>query len=268
MERELINEYLSGKSINEIARSHFCSYTKIRNVLISNNIKIRPKYIFTRIQGNCKKIDEDYFKSINSYDKAYWLGIILSDGTIDKKGYKISLTSKDLELIEKFRNAIGSEHKISKIDRIDNRNGKNYISYIIQIGSKKFVRNIINIGITTKKSYDCEFPMIDIKYYNSFIRGLFDGDGTISIIRNKLRIAFCSTEEIVKHIQNYFRTKYKIEPKKLYQLKNKSNMNLANTIYFKDTLKILEILYEDSNENNRLSRKYNLYGKFNTQSEL
>ena len=43
----------------------------------------------------------DYFKEINSFEKAYWLGFICADGCIHKNGGKLTITVKDKEICEK-----------------------------------------------------------------------------------------------------------------------------------------------------------------------
>ena len=74
----------------------------------------------------------DYFKEINSPDKAYWLGYICADGCIKKSNNKVSLVSKDLEVIEGFKEAIGAEHAITKSENFDKRTNKTYRRYSIQ----------------------------------------------------------------------------------------------------------------------------------------
>lgn len=48
--------------------------------------------------------NEDYFKVIDSEDKAYWLGFISADGSVSKDAYhiRISLSSIDIKHLEKF----------------------------------------------------------------------------------------------------------------------------------------------------------------------
>ena len=68
----------------------------------------------------------DYFKEINSFEKAYWLGFICADGCIHKNGGKLTITVKDREICEKFKTSINSEHKISDRQIFDKRTNKNF----------------------------------------------------------------------------------------------------------------------------------------------
>lgn len=72
-------------------------------------------------------------------------------------------------------------------------------------------------------------------------------------------MSFTATREILEFIRKFFLEKYNIEPHPIYVTSEK--MNVFRTHYFADTKKILSLLYEDSNDNNRLNRKYKLYNK-------
>ena len=54
--------------------------------------------------------NEDYFKVIDSEDKAYWLGFISADGSVSKDAYhiRISLSSIDIKHLEKFLTCINA----------------------------------------------------------------------------------------------------------------------------------------------------------------
>ena len=162
------------------------------------------------------------------------------------------------EIIENFKEAIDSGHKISTVSSFDKRTNKTYTRYLIQICSKDFVKNLINFGVTNRKSYICNFPNLKKKYYPDFLRGLFDGDGSTSRkSKNNIRIKFIATKEIILEIHRFFKDNYDIEPHPIYSVSD--NMNVYNTHYFKDAQKVLSILYKNSNEKNRLTRKFLIY---------
>jgi len=260
-EKEICDLYLDGKSFTEIKVLIGIGQTLARKILVLNGIAIRGRSA-SRKKRKSHGLDVEYFKNIDSKEKAYWLGVIVSDGTIQKDGYKTSLASKDKDLIEKFKIAIKSEHTISKIEQFDKRTKKTYKRYMIQISSKEFTTNIINLGVTNRKSYVCEFPNIEEKYYLSFLRGLFDGDGSLGFeTENSIRMSFTATKEIINHIQIFLEKKHKIKPHPIYV--TSENMNVNRTHYFSDTKKILDLLYADSTEESRLNRKYNIYEKYN-----
>lgn len=259
---EICNRYIDGLSIKQISKICGHSCAKVRKILMDGKVNLRPKYTFNRSQiSNARELDVDYFKEIDSSDKAYWLGIISSDGTISRDGYKVSLTSKDFELVENFKKSIKSSHKISIVNSLDKRTNKIYKRYLIQIASKDFAEDIISNGVTSNKSHISFFPKIKKIFYNDFIRGIFDGDGSLERSgQNSIRISFTGSKEILEYTQEYFKSKYSIEKHPIYQVTK--NMNVYRTHYFKDSDCILDILYKNSSLTTRLTRKYKIYNEY------
>lgn len=259
-EPEIILLYEKNYSLTQIAEKYNSCPLTIRKLLARNGVQIRPRCSFNRTHKDCHQLTLDYFKNINSEEKAYWLGVIISDGTIQKDGYKTSLTSKDKDLIVKFKKAIKSTFPVSKIDSFDKRTKKTYTRFLIQVNSKEFTSYLIQHGVTNKKSYVCNFPIINQTFYLAFLRGLFDGDGSLTVnSKDNFRMSFTATKEILESIQNFLKEKFEIEPHPIYR--TSEAMNVFRTHYFADTKKILSLLYKNSTENSRLNRKYKLYVK-------
>lgn len=53
---------------------------------------------------NLIKIDEHIFDSIDTEEKAYWLGFIFADGNVSKRDntFEMTLSGKDIAHLEKF----------------------------------------------------------------------------------------------------------------------------------------------------------------------
>lgn len=205
----------------------------------------------------------DYFKEINTPDKAYWLGFICADGNIKKTNNKVSLTSKDLEVIQNFKEVIGAGHTISRIENFDKRTNKTYTGFSIQIGNELFVAHLINLGVTSNKTNVLEFPKIDEKYYSYFIAGLFDGDGSIILCgkeKNHIAINLISTNEVLSFIKTYILNKFDIQPK-YYCKVSKNKPNVWKMYLYSDAHKFLEFIYCDNTFKYYLKRKYDKYLK-------
>lgn len=256
--KELIKEIIDlskTKSEYEIANIYNRTQSGIHRILKKNNIVKLKK---SRLNMSHLALNINYFKEINSSDKAYWLGYICADGTITKNNGKITLFSKDLEVIEGFKEAIGAEHRISKRNSIDKRTNKTYTGYSIQIGNELFVANLINIGVTSNKTDVLNFPNIEEKYYSYFIAGLFDGDGSVGFRNNKkLRISLISTKEILDFICNLLTDMGINELSRTKISKNK--INVWKMYLYKDADKFLKYIYEDNNFKYYLRRKYNIF---------
>ena len=206
-EKQIIDLY-KNKSQKNIGKLFGMTQGGVRKVLKRNHI-IKLKN--SRLNMSKLSLDVDFFKNVDSNEKAYWFGYIAADGSINKKNNKVTLVSKDKEIIEKFKICIKSDHKISETNVFDKRTKKRYRGFTIQIGNEIFTNNLINKGLTNLKSKKFNFPNIDDKYYSYLIAGLFDGDGCISFRRckfkNKSRINLISTLENLVTIQNYLLNK-------------------------------------------------------------
>lgn len=254
-EQEIVNLY-KYKSQKEIGILFNLQQSSIFKILKRNNA---PKYKKSRVNMSKLSLDVDFFKNINTKEKAYWLGYIAADGNINKANNKVSLCSKDKEIIEKFKISIKSQHKISEIYTLDKRTNNTYKQYTIQISNEIFTKNLINIGITNLKTDIFDFPNINEKYYSYFISGLFDGDGSISIVKSNgtLRVDLISTMEILIFIQNYILINKNIEKLKIQRV-SKNKANVWRMFLYKDSVNFLNFIYQDKNFN-YLQRKYLIY---------
>lgn len=125
-----------------------------------------------------KHFNKNFFKKWSS-EMAYVLGYTFADGAVysNKRGSSyLEYTSTDLELINKVKVLLNSEHKISKRMKY-NPNCKD--SYRLQIGGVELLKDLEKYGIRQNKSLTVKFPIIPNKYLSSFIRGYFDGDGCV-----------------------------------------------------------------------------------------
>lgn len=146
--------------------------------------RLKKYYGITFLPDGKKEIDSNFFNKIDSEEKAYWLGFFFADGYIDKDtGFELVLCEKDYNHIKKFKSALKSKHKIGlKNIKLDN---KNFKAYRLNIKDKNIHDKLIEYGCVNNKSLVVEFPNINIfkkkKLIKDFIRGYFDGNGSISI---------------------------------------------------------------------------------------
>ena len=96
IQRELKSEYNIDVSVHGIY------------LILHDRVKIRDD----RDQALKYTCDDNYFKEINTEEKAYWLGFLYADGYINNKrkqgNYKvgIAISESDKAHLEKFKNAI------------------------------------------------------------------------------------------------------------------------------------------------------------------
>ncbi|MBK8576049.1 MAG: LAGLIDADG family homing endonuclease [Elusimicrobia bacterium] len=93
----------------------------------------------------------------------YFIGFFAADGniTINKNGsHYVEITSKDLDLLESFKQYFHLSIKIS--ERVDS-NGSN-LRYRIQIGSMSLVLELLKLGFSRRKSKTLKIPIFLIHY--------------------------------------------------------------------------------------------------------
>lgn len=168
------------------------------------------------------KVDENFFKCINTEEKAYILGFICADGHIEKDRLNITVSIKDIDILEKIRCAMHSNHPIKEVQRTNpykKTNRENLILSELMIGSVELVKSLFNMGLTTNKTYTLNGDILKYipKYLiRDFLRGYFDGDGNIFFGRRyssgyKYNVNICGNEDfLLKSFQVYFPSNNKL----------------------------------------------------------
>lgn len=237
---------------------------------------IKNNYILYSRHTSKRKIRHDIFKNIRTEIQAYLLGFFASDGNINekRKTIRIHLQKSDQEIIYLFKNIISPEARVFVKKEHDaiGRNGikiKAHESIGIDISSTILCNDLVNLGYGYNKTYsNLLLPKISDDLIKHFIRGYFDGDGSISghIVRNeinknpRLRLCFsiCSkTDSLLKEIKQYF-NKHDINVN--INFANRDKMFILETSSIKECKKIFDFLYNEANfYMNRKYVKYNHY---------
>lgn len=131
--------------------------------------------------------NENYFECIDNEHKAYWLGYLFADGCIYKaattnfgKEYfvvQLSLGIADISVLERLKSDIEIDKKIY----VGTYKSKNKCGEYCRLGisSNKMASDLMKIGCVPRKSQIVKFPEIRKDLERHFIRGFFDGNGSI-----------------------------------------------------------------------------------------
>lgn len=248
----IIEEYKNGKAMIALQKKYNISYDRIKNILSSNNIEK-----ISAAKHNNKDLIENYFEVIDSKDKAYWLGFLITDGAItyqpEKSKFQLELTllPEDGHILHLLEKDLCVYNKVYD-------SGKQYKRF--SLGSKKIVEDLVKLNITQKKSFTVKIPkdMIPNEFYPDLIRGIFDGDGGFtSYTRSNgqfcRELSFCGNEYVVTWVRD---TLIKSIPQLTY--KNVTNEKTIKRIRWgvvKDIQLIYNYMYYDKNDPHYLIRK-------------
>jgi len=184
----VIEEYKMGFSANKLGEKYNIDSGSIRDIVRKNGGSIRNQSeASTKYSAN-----HNYFNTIDTANKAYFLGFLYADGCILNHNkscnlcISISLTVTDGYILEKFKKELEFTGEV----RLKPCSQHNYKSTwikrdqkILSVTSGKLCDDLIKLGCVPCKSLILKFPTNDQVPKNlmrHFIRGLFDGDGCIT----------------------------------------------------------------------------------------
>lgn len=123
--------------------------------------------------ANKYKYNLDIFK--NEDAKSYYLlGAFITDGCIinNDRTIRASLSSNDNDWLELINQYVAPEKPIIKV--------KDSNCYLLIYNCQELVYWFIDHGCYQRKSLTIKMPNVPKKYMKDFIRGCFDGDGSLS----------------------------------------------------------------------------------------
>jgi intein-encoded DNA endonuclease-like protein len=255
---EIIQEYNNKKSIVNIAKDYNSSVRYISLILKQNGIKQR-----TYEENNRKySIDESFFEKIDTEEKAYLLGLLYADGYNNEKEGNVILTlqDKDVDLLNKISIVMNNENNLRFISKEKQRKeGKNDRDcYQYSMYSKKISKDLANLGCIQSKTFKIEFPndnQLPKHLTNHFIRGYFDGDGSIYSAKRKNNwkdnygFNIIGTLSLLADIQKILVNELGLNFTKMNTIKNKdAAYNIKYITYggLNNCIKIKNYLYKDA----------------------
>ncbi len=197
----------------------------------------------------------------NSFDvitksSAYWAGFLAADGNVDSKNrVRLMLKYEDISHLVKFANFLGSTHKIQS-------NTTTYDRCALDITSKNIVGKLSQYyNIVPVKSLILLPPTNLDGYTTDFIRGYFDGDGSVcesfSNVNSKTATIYATlvsgSIEFTKWLENFLDTQGISYSTQHWENKSQIKMNTNQAKLF------LHLIYSNSTEDIRLDRKYLKY---------
>lgn len=253
-EDEVIELYNGGKTCEEIGKITGHSQSRVSILLKNSGKQIRDYRYY---------VNEHFFDSIDSEKTAYVLGWFYSDGCVDNNGkLRIQIQKEDEDILYQIKDLMEYEGPLYEIPPPKKYPHRKH-QVTLTINRKALANRLIQLGCTPHKSLILTFPDFSVVpeiYLPHFIRGVFDGDGSIVVKDDKyLNVSITSCESFIQPLRDYLRIKLEIDTKHYYRYEhtNTLQMMITHTKYAK---KFLNWMYQDANF--YLTRKFTKYQEY------
>ena len=226
-----------------------------------------------------RQFNDRYFESIDTPEKAYWLGFIYADGWIsihkhdqesDRLTYEfgMQLQRQDEYMLDSLNMALGGKHIVKQLDHkkriLNNKAITETQSSVLRVYSKSFVLDLLNNGIAQRKTKSDVFPIVDDQYFLDFLRGYIDGDGCIHQIKNGILGVHITgaNKYIFEYLQQKLLNDYNISTKIYSEEFDEWRTKYRLYCFRQDDVKrLLDLIYYDPSII-KLERKYQKYIDF------
>ena len=243
----------NGAFLIELAQHFKIDKETMRKRLSDLNLEVKNKNRINR------RIKSNYFSIIDSPEKAYWLGFLFTDGSVDHYHtcgrIRLQLQEKDEEILEQLKEDLCIDSKIIYNKR------SNGTCCSVEFVDEQIYNDLAKYGIIPNKTYNINripYETIPEEYLEAYALGLFDGDGSLSYSDN-------FSTDVTLNYTAYHEEEVKDFQKIINKLANIENINKpfftsAWHVQWRgrlQVLKILDVLY--INCPRHLKRKYYKY---------
>ena len=242
----IIEDYVNGIPTTHIAKKYKISTKGVCNIL--DRFDIDRNNIYHNVN-----LVEDYWKNIDSYDKAYFLGFMITDGNVYGNQVSLELKIGSKHILETFKEKTKSDNPIKCTDRFAK----------FRLRRKEWADDLKQYGVIPNKTSTVRFIEICDDLMPHYIRGLIDGDGYISY--KSKSIGFCGNKNTVTGLRDYLVKTLNVYNSKIRH--TQTNLWEVSWCSHDDICRICEYMYTDKKDC-YLFEKYNNYLKICGNTEV
>lgn len=207
--QNIIIDYQNNISLRELEKKYHHTRSNLSKWLETIGIKTTKGNHYRKYFHQ-----EDFFETIDTEEKAYWLGFMFADGYIinneNKYGedqFGLSVAADSADVIEKFKISLKATNPI-RYDTSGKKLGKQVLHKLV-LTSQKTVNDLIDKGCYKNKTLILEPPKhIPNDLIRHFLRGFFDGDGSLTRHQRKnsthiqFTVDFTTTKPVAEWIKS------------------------------------------------------------------
>lgn len=260
---ELFKMYETGKYIG-------VDLAKIFNISsVATNALLRRHGYKAKTQSELQRkysINETFFDIIDTQEKAYVLGLLYADGynNTDRNSVSLGLKETDREVLDKITALIQPSKPLQYVNVSETKGFENSQNqYRLVIANKHISQRLVELGCVKAKTHNLTFPteeQVPSHLIRHFIRGYFDGDGSVSN-NNRLQMDIVGTISFLEKIQEIIESELDVKKSKLNK-RHKKSKNEIRALQIRgkyQCLKFKEFMYD--NATIYLKRKYNIFNR-------
>lgn len=175
--KEIATKYKGGSSLYVLAETYDTTVVSIKSILESYGLEVAD------VAAGEHNFNESYFDSIDTPEKAYWLGFFFAGGYVSGTRTDVSLTlgRSDRSHLEKFLHNIDYCGSGAINDDESGNHSINVRWSKLSLKSEQMWCGLVDKGCIPRQSSDVRPPMsLPIQLHIDFIRGVVDGGGKVS----------------------------------------------------------------------------------------
>ena len=250
IETAVVHQYISGSTLDEVAAIHGLGRTTVCSILKRQGIKTRT---VSEVQRN-QRVNHACF-SINGAKSYYWAGFLAADGCLymlNGRSFLVAVSSADVEHMMKLATWLGDGNLIRRYSHptaYGTTNGAR-----VAFASKQVFGDLCGrFSLCPNKSHVLVPPQLEVvDLIHHFVRGYFDGDGHIltGVTRG---VGFSGTHAMLSWIKSILCEQCGAGDPQIVADKSIFSLRFGGR---KQSSRIIEWLYRDSDESMRLERKW------------
>jgi predicted DNA-binding protein YlxM (UPF0122 family) len=279
------NYVINEKSLADIAKEANCSRQYVHKMIVLHEIPLRNQTSARRLALDKGKVirenvsfegkqqfttlrkalwTEGFFSSWSN-EMAYVLGVIYTDGNLNPKGgscnvNRFSISQQEPELLTKVLALMKCNATIHYRKEAIYGDVKAGALHWFSIADNKIYDELLNLGLTPHKSNTLNFPDVPHEHIRHFIRGCWDGDGSVFIERQSQRVVASFVSGSLNFVEGMVAA---LKSAGLPERTIHINKGKNPSYYFRYTgtqvIKLFHYLYDDVPESQYLERKYKLF---------
>ena len=174
-ELKVCKEYVEGMSTRRLSRKYGVGPATVINIMKRHGVARRPLSEAMRKYH----VDHSHFDKVDTSGKAYFLGFLMAEAYMVPRGegkgatLSVQIAMRDRNHLVNLRDELESDHPIYNIMK------RKHPACRLQIKSDQLVADLHKHGVPFSGELT-RFPTsLDPRLHSHFIRGFWDGDGTL-----------------------------------------------------------------------------------------